>query len=343
MKTALFDASVPTSREEGINEAIRLLSSGEIAGLPTETVYGLAADARCVSAVRKIFEAKGRPQDNPLIVHISDMDMLRDAASEIPEKALALAEKYWPGPLTMIFKKTDAIPDETSGGLDTVAVRMPSHPVIREIISRSRIPVAAPSANLSGSPSPTTAAHVMQDFEGRIPLIIDGGECDCGVESTVLSLVGDTPRLLRPGFVTAEEIEDTIGEIIIDSAVTKGLEKGQAALSPGMKYKHYSPKAKVLLIKASREDFEKWITDNAREGDVALCFEGERVAVPSVSFGAADDPAAHARLLFGALRDADGMGASRMIVHCPGEKGIDLAVYNRLLRAAAFDVTDLSK
>ena len=223
-----------------------LLCQGGLVAIPTETVYGLAANALDEKAVARIFEAKGRPQDNPLIVHIDSMLMLQKVVSHIPREAYLLAERFWPGPLTMVLPRGKAIPASVSAGLDTVAVRMPSHPAAAAIISSCGLPLAAPSANLSGSPSPTTANHVMADLDGRIDAVADGGPCSVGVESTVVSLVSHPPRLLRPGGITPEQLRSVLGEIEIDPAVT-GKMMSSAASSPGMKYKHYSPKADVTM------------------------------------------------------------------------------------------------
>ena len=219
-----------------------IIKKGGIVAMPTETVYGLAADALNGEAVAKIFKAKGRPMDNPLIVHISDIKQIDMLVAEFSDKAKKLAEKFWPGPLTIVLPKSDIIPDEVSAGLSTVAIRFPSHPIAHELIAKSS-PIAAPSANLSGSPSPTTVRHVLADMDGRIDAIIDGGDCEVGVESTVITLTEDVPTLLRPGGVTLEQLRAEIGEVKVHPAVLKSLGKGMKASSPGMKYKHYSPKA----------------------------------------------------------------------------------------------------
>ena len=208
---------------ENIKKAASLLSSGALVAIPTETVYGLGANAFDSSAVEKIFEAKGRPKDNPMIVHVSSIDQVYPLVKKFPEEAKKLAEKYWPGPLTIIMPKSDKVPARTSGNLDTVAVRMPSHPVMRKVIEKSGCPIAAPSANLSGSPSPTNAKYVFDDMDGRIELILDGGECEVGLESTVITLATEKPRLLRPGGITPEQLEEVLGEIIIDKAVKSKL------------------------------------------------------------------------------------------------------------------------
>ena len=294
-----------TPDNEAIITAAKLLKAGQIAALPTETVYGLAADAKNEAAVKAIFEAKGRPQDNPLIVHIADISQLYEIAAEIPDKALTLAEKFWPGPLTMIFKKKSVIPDVTSGGLDTVAVRMPSHPIMQEIIRRGNLFIAAPSANISGRPSWTNALDVFEDFNGKIPLIIDGGECNIGLESTVLSLVTDTPTLFRPGFVTVEQLEETVGKIKISEAVTSPIKQGERVQSPGMKYRHYSPNAKVVLVKGEHSKVCQFIKDKEDSGVFALMFEGEKPIDNCLFYGKREDSAEQAKNLFKRLREVD--------------------------------------
>ncbi|MBR2152837.1 MAG: threonylcarbamoyl-AMP synthase [Clostridia bacterium] len=335
MKTQLLQ-----SNNDGINTAADLLKKGEVVGIPTETVYGLAADAMNVDAIKKIYEAKGRPSDNPLIVHISRFEELEGLVTNIPENAKLLADKFWPGPLTMIFERKDTVPKEVAPKLNTVAVRMPSHPVARAIIEASGSPLAAPSANLSGSPSPTTALHVMNDMDGRIPAVLDGGECDVGVESTVLFVASGKPRLLRPGGITVEQIEEVIGEIDIDPSVVSDIFTENVA-SPGMKYKHYSPKAKVIVVDAKDNDFALYVNRFENEESIyALCFDEDidRLNIPYLAVGSKYAQGDYAKALFSALRDLDDKGAKIIYAHCPEKTGIGLAVYNRLIRAAAFKV-----
>lgn len=323
--------------------AAEMLRRGELVVMPTETVYGLAADARNEQAVAAIFTAKGRPQDNPLIVHISDLSELPALVKSVPESAKKLAAAYWPGPLTMILPRADSIPAVVSAGLDTVAVRFPSHPVAQALIRQSGCPLAAPSANLSGSPSPTTVAHVAADLTGRVSAIVDGGACEVGLESTVVSLVGDKPRLLRPGGITLAQLQAVLGEVEVDNAVTHKLKEGAVVASPGMKYKHYAPKAKVILVKGSPAAFAAFVNSKKADGVYALCFSGEEVAVtvPTLTYGRREDASAQAQQLFYCLRRADELGAKTLYAACPSEEGVGLAVYNRLLRAAAFEVIDL--
>lgn len=332
METILLDG-------KGINTAAEIIKAGGVVAMPTETVYGLAANALDGRAVAKIFAAKGRPADNPLIVHISEPEEIAPLVREVPEAAKKLARAFWPGPLTIILPRSDIIPDEVSAGLDTVAVRCPSHPVARELI-RASCPLAAPSANLSGSPSPTTFRHVIADMFGRIDAIIDGGDCQVGVESTVITLAADVPRLLRPGGITAEQLREVIGEVVIDEAVTKPLADGQAAASPGMKYKHYAPKADVILIDSDTDGFVGYVNSHSDNGAAALCSseEAERLTVPCEILGAGDDMSAYARNVFTALRGADEKGWTTVYARCPGQSGVGLAVYNRLIRAAGFRI-----
>lgn len=333
-----------TATQENIDVAASLLQQGEVVGIPTETVYGLAANALDEQAVAKIFQAKGRPQDNPLISHISSMEMLSLVASNISESAYQLAKAFWPGPLTMVLPRSAKVSNAVCAGLDTAAVRMPSHPIAQAIITASGVPLAAPSANLSGSPSPTNAQDVYADMQGRVPMILDGGDCTVGVESTVISLVGETPMLLRPGYVTKEAIEQVLGQAVtLSSAIVNQLAKGEVANSPGMKYQHYAPKAKVIIVKGSLDAYQQYVNAHAQQGVMALCFEGEAVnlSCPCVTYGRADAPETQAQHLFSALRRLDDAGATTAYARCPQETGVALAVYNRLLRAAGFCVVDV--
>ena len=325
-----------------VEKAAQIIKNGGLVAMPTETVYGLAADALNGNAVANIFKAKGRPMDNPLIVHISDISQITGLVREFPENARRLAEKFWPGPLTIILPKSDNIPDEVSAGLDTVAVRFPSHPVAKALIGAS-CPLAAPSANLSGSPSPTTLRHVIDDMNGRIDAIIDGGDCAVGVESTVITLAEGKPRILRPGGITAEQIRSVIGETDIDAAVTAPLADGQKASSPGMKYKHYSPKAEVILLDGSDDDFAEYILNEYDDKTAVLCYNEEKDVLPCmcIPVGEKNDDSAYAYHLFAALREADERKCSRVYAHCPKKEGIGLAVYNRIIRAAGFKVIKL--
>ncbi|MBQ5995661.1 MAG: threonylcarbamoyl-AMP synthase [Clostridia bacterium] len=337
MQTKILDYT--TQKQEALGQAKSLILSGEVVAIPTETVYGIAANALDGEAVKKIYVAKGRPSDNPLIVHISELSQAQALVKEIPEKVKLMAERFWPGPLTMIMKKSSLVPDITSGGLDTVAVRMPKSQAARDIINACGVPLAAPSANLSGSPSPTNADYVFADMNGRIPLIIDAGPCEIGVESTVISFTGEKPRLLRPGGVTFEQITELIGETELDDAVLNKLVDGAVASSPGMKYKHYAPKASITVVKGTLEEFVRFV--QGRDCFV-LCFEGEEKHFKNaVSYGRADNALSQANRLFNALRELDEKGADTVYARCPETSGIGLAVYNRLIRSAGFNIISL--
>lgn len=323
-----------------VDIAAQIIKDGGLAAFPTETVYGLGADALNGKAVAEIFKAKGRPMDNPLIVHISDILQVYDIVRDFPEKAQALANKYWPGPLTMIMKKKDIIPDEVSAGLDTVAVRFPSHPIAQRLITLSGTPIAAPSANLSGKPSPTEFSHVVEDLSGRVGAIIDGGACNVGVESTVITLATDTPCLLRPGGITLEQLREVIGDVDVDKAVFAKPGDGTPVASPGMKYKHYAPKAKVIIINAKSDAYIEYVNAHAADGVCALCYEEDKAKLdlPCVVYGKTGDYSEQARRLFEALRRVDELGASLAYARCPQPDGVGMAVYNRLIRAAGFEV-----
>ncbi|MFA9381590.1 MAG: L-threonylcarbamoyladenylate synthase [Acetanaerobacterium sp.] len=338
MQTNLIEIDAQSPDKEMVAQAGKLLAQGGLVAIPTETVYGLAANALDGQAVRAIFAAKGRPQDNPLIVHIADPEGLTPLVRELPQTALALAKAFWPGPLTMILGRSPLVPAIVSAGLDTVAVRMPSHPVARAIIRAAGVPLAAPSANRSGSPSPTTAAHVMDDLGGRIPLVVDGGACGVGVESTVVSLISDIPVILRPGAVTREQLERVVGKVRVDDGVLHQVSDSVKASSPGMKYRHYSPRARVIMVEADSDRYCDYV--NNLDGAFALCFEEDipKLHVNYVNYGAQGDASEQARLLFFSLRELDRLGAKTVYARAPIKRGLGLAVYNRLLRAAGFEV-----
>ena len=327
--------------ESGLKRAADILCGGGIVAIPTETVYGLAASACSEDAIKAVFEAKGRPQDNPLIVHISDMEMLKNVAVDIPDAAYKCAEKFWPGPFTMVLKRADGIAPCVSAGLDTVAVRMPSDKVAHDIISTSGIPLAAPSANTSGAPSPTSAYHVINDLDGKINAVVMGDECMVGVESTVLSLCGEHPRLLRPGAVTAEQLRELFDDLIIDKAILSEPERGARVSSPGMKYKHYAPKTEAYLVSGGSAAFADFV--NGRQNSAALCFaeDADKLKCKKIIYGTAADERTLAKNVFSALRKADGLCADKLYIHAPSKQGVGLAVYNRLIRAAAFRVIEL--
>ena len=325
--------------EKSIERAANLLRTGGIVAIPTETVYGLAASAYDENAIKKVFEAKGRPQDNPLIVHISNMGMLSEIAKDIPKKALECAERFWPGPFTMVLPKTERCAECVSAGLASIAVRMPDDKTACDIIDRAKLPLAAPSANTSGKPSPTSALHVENDLEGKIDGIVFGNACQVGVESTVVTFCTNPPRLLRPGAVTVEALREIIPDLVVDKAVLAEPSKGEEIASPGMKYKHYAPKTETYLVEG--EGFADFV--NSREGCVAVCFENEseKINVPKLIYGNAEDETTLAHEVFRVLREVDGFGAKEAYIHAPSKNGVGLAVYNRLIRAAGFKVIEL--
>lgn len=338
MDTAFFKITDTENQRDEIEKAAAFIRAGEVVAMPTETVYGLAANAFDPKAVEKIFEAKGRPQDNPLIVHIADAEEIYKIAEDVPQTAIALFEKFAPGPLTVILKKKDVIPDAVSAGLPTVAIRQPSHPVAQALIRAAGVPLAAPSANISGFPSPTNAIDVYDDMNGRISAILDGGSCDFGIESTVVTLAADPPRLLRPGVITVEELQSVLGDVDVDEAVLNPLKKGETAASPGMKYKHYAPKAKIYIVEGDFETYLAYLKAHKDEADYALVFEEEasRTPLPTVTMGSISDPFSQTKRLFDALRELDKKGAKTVFARSPSKEGVGLGICNRLYRAAGF-------
>ncbi len=337
MKTLLLPASDPASART----AADILRRGGLVALPTETVYGLGANGLDPDAVLRIFEAKGRPQDNPLILHISEAARLADLCRDIPEAAWALARRFWPGPLTMVLPCRDLIPKRTTAGLDTVAVRCPRTAVTREIIRLAGVPIAAPSANLSGKPSTTTAEHVLHDMDGKIDAIVDDGPCEVGVESTIVDLSSDTPRLLRPGGITPEQLREVLGELIVDRAVTAPISQDTVVRAPGMKYKHYAPQGEVIIIAGPREKAAAYIHRHFRSGDAVLCFEEELPLYEGcrpTAYGREADTATLAHGLFAALRDLDRADVRTIYARCPEGGGVTYAVQNRLRKAAGFHI-----
>ena len=334
-----MDTVLLSDRESDLIKAAEFIKSGEIVGIPTETVYGLGADASNEEAVAMVFRAKGRPADNPLIVHLADFSQAVKYTSSIPELAYKLAERFCPGPLTMVLPKNDRIPIITSGGLDTVGIRVPSHPVMHRIIELSGCPIAAPSANTSGYPSPTSASHVMRDMNGKIAAVVDGGSSEFGVESTVISIESEnTVRILRPGCVTKEMLSEVCDEVIIDHAILHELEAGQKAASPGMKYKHYSPRADIIMVEGSLSSFISYVGEHCGDGVYSLIFDTDRDNFPYRYMTYGKDSSEQAHLLFQRLRELDDIGAEKVYVRAPSPEGVGLAVYNRLIRAAGFEV-----
>ncbi len=340
-----YKTQIVPADDAGISKAEKLLSSGQVVAVATETVYGLAASAFHDGAVKKIFIAKERPGNNPLIVHITTLNMVYPLVAEVPAKLNQLAGAFWPGPLTIVMKKSGLIPPIVTGGLDTVAIRMPSHPSIRKLIDACGYPLAAPSANSSTKPSPTTAQHVFDDLNGKIPLILDGGTCEVGVESTVVSLAGEKPVLLRPGAITMEQLQAVLGTVEVAKGVNEAPVADSSPLSPGMSYRHYSPKAKVTLVVGSEDAYLKYLSKNKLNGEnvYALCFghEGEKSGLPYLSLGEYEDSVAAQHNLFAALRMADKKGALQVIARCPKKDGEWYALFNRLQRSAGFEVIEL--
>jgi len=330
---------------ETINLACSLLKNGEIVAIPTETVYGLAGDATNENAIKKIFEAKGRPSDNPLIVHISNLNMLKKLVKFVNEDAQKLAIAFWPGPLTIIMPKSNYVAPSVCAGLDSVGVRMPANKVALEIIEKSNLPLAAPSANLSGKPSPTTAIDTFDDLNKKIPLIINGDDCSAGIESTVISVLNDTPIILRPGIITKNDIEKVLNkQVMLAKEITQETSANAKVLSPGMKYKHYSPNAEVFLLKGTLNQFANYVNNLNEDKCFAMCFDDEEssLKIPAISYGSQNDELTQARNIFKILRQLDKQNARKIYVRCPKDFGISLAIYNRLIRSAAFKIIDLN-
>ena len=336
--------------EAGTIQGAKLIQAGELVAFPTETVYGLGANGLSADAVKKIFIAKGRPADNPLIEHIAKKSDVRQLWRRMPKQAQILMDTFWPGPLTLVSQKSDCVPDEVTAGLDTVAVRMPQNKTARALISKARVPIAAPSANRSGRPSPTTAQHVMEDLGGRIPLILDGGPCKYGVESTVLSLVGE-PTILRPGAITQEMLAALIGEVRVADSILTPMKDGEIAASPGMRYQHYAPNAEVVVILGTPERAAKRINALYREAEA----EGKTPEIAATEqtksfyrgkryhlLGDRDKPETLCANLFSALREMD---CRADIILAEGIPALDegLAYMNRLLRAAGFHIIDADR
>ena len=325
--------------KESIAQAADILRRGGLLAIPTETVYGLGADGLDETAVLHIFEAKGRPQDNPLILHIPDASWLMRYCEDVPDAAYKLAERFWPGPLTMILKKKPCVPLRTTGGLETVGMRCPDHAVTRAIIEASGVPVAAPSANTSGRPSCTTAEHVREDMWGKIDGIVDGGPCQVGVESTILDLTCTPPRLLRPGGLPLEALEEVVGPVAVDKAVTERLKDGEQPKAPGMKYRHYAPKAPVTVVTGPAEASAQTILQMVKPGDGVICFDefAELFKEQEVEcLGPSQDKRIQAQRVFDALRAFDSKDAAQIYAQCPDSQGLGLAISNRLKKAAGF-------
>ena len=347
MNTKIIQINRENFTDEELFEAAEILRNGGLVAIPTETVYGLGANALDESASKKIYEAKGRPSDNPLIAHISSMDEITALVREIPEAGKKLAEKYWPGPLTMIFPKKDIVPYGTTGGLETVAIRMPSDPVANRLIKLAGVPVAAPSANTSGRPSPTKAEHVVEDMNGKIEMIIDSGEVGIGVESTIVDVSGDVPMLLRPGAITIEMLRETLGEVEIDPAILGPLSADVKPKAPGMKYRHYAPQAEMTLVEGDVDRVVEFINQEAKLAQEAglkvgiICTEESRESYEGgilKVIGSRNDEESVARNLFAVLREFDDQKVDCIFSESFSKDRLGQAIMNRLCKAAGYHI-----
>lgn len=346
-KVVRVDLDNLNKSENDIKIAAEIIRGGGLVAFPTETVYGLGGDGTNPNAARKIYSAKGRPSDNPLIIHISE-PAEAEKYTYTNELYYKLADRFMPGPLTVVMRSKDSIPKETRGGLSTVAVRCPSHPVARMLIAMADRPIAAPSANLSGSPSPTEAGHVIDDMTGRIDMIIDGGGCEIGLESTIVKLEDDGSMvLLRPGKITVDELA-CVGDVYIADAVTNMLQEGQVALSPGMKYRHYAPEAPLVLLDGDTDEVSSFIASEGKESFAVICYSEDeetlRRDLPHATFyilGAKDNINEQAHQLFAILREVDKQSYEKIYAPLPSKDGVGLALYNRMIRAAAHTIINL--
>lgn len=352
MRTVISYIEHSKADDEIYRQAGEILKNKGLVAFPTETVYGLGADALDSEASAKIYAAKGRPSDNPLIVHIADVNDLYRLSCDVNEQALKLAEAFWPGPLTIILKKSDIVPPSITGGLDTVAIRMPSHPTARELIRRSGVFIAAPSANISGKPSPTRAKHVIHDMDGRIDMIIADDTVDIGLESTIADVSGDVPTILRPGFITLEQIRGVLGNAMMDAGIMESVPDGVTPKAPGMKYKHYAPNAKITIIRGEQAAVADEIIRRAKQSSE----RGSRVAVMASSetaglyaglgaavfdMGSRLDEAEEARNLFAVLRALDEQEIEEVYSESFPTSGVGQAVMNRLTKAAGHMVVEV--
>ncbi len=347
MNTKIIQINRENFTDAELAEAAEILRNGGLVAIPTETVYGLGANALDESASKKIYEAKGRPSDNPLIAHISCMDELSALVSEIPEAGRKLAEKYWPGPLTMVFPKKDIVPYGTTGGLETVAIRMPSDPVANRLIKLAGVPVAAPSANTSGRPSPTKAEHVVEDMNGKIEMIIDSGEVGIGVESTIVDVSGKVPMLLRPGAITMEMLRETLGEVEIDPAILGPLSADVKPKAPGMKYRHYAPQAEMTLVEGEMEHVVAFINQEAKLALEAglkvgiICTEESRESYECgilKVIGSRENEESVAHNLFAVLREFDDQKVDCIFSESFSKDRLGQAIMNRLCKAAGYHI-----
>ncbi len=340
MKTKIIDGA----DKEGLKEAADLIKAGEIVVFPTETVYGLGADAFNDEAIKKIFIAKGRPADNPLIIHLAKSDDLYDLVAEVPDKARQLMDTFWPGPLTMVLKKSQVVSDEVTSGLDTVAIRLPDHPIAKAFIERAGCPIAAPSANRSGRPSPTETKHVLDDLDGRVAAIITSSDAEIGLESTVIDMTCDPPVVLRPGDVTLSELQRVLGDVLLSPSTINEV-KVEKAVSPGMKYSHYSPKGQLIVVKGSREEIKEKIRRALRQAkknpmkygvlsrDETMSDYQEGIII---SLGSQENPKEMAKNLYSRLRTFDELGVEVIYAEDIPMDNRTLALINRLYKAAGY-------
>lgn len=350
MNTKLIKLDINDFDPSALDEAGEIIKSGGLVAFPTETVYGLGGDGLRPDSSKRIYEAKGRPSDNPLIVHIAELKDLFTITTGVSEKALLLAENFWPGPLTMIFKKSSNVPLETTGGLDTVAVRMPDNKIALEFIKKSGGFIAAPSANISGRPSPTEASHVVEDMQGRIEMIIDGGSATIGLESTIVDLTEEIPVILRPGFISMKSLSRVVGDVVYDPAI---LDSGcdEAPRAPGMKYRHYAPKGELSIVKGDKDK----VIDYIRKQTEEALKNGDRVGIIATeetylnynatvvqNIGSRDDEATIARRLYAVLRDFDIEGVNRIYSEEFNTPNMGQAIMNRLIKAAGHHIINLS-
>ena len=355
MNTRIIRTNADNLDIEAIKEAGKVIRDGGLVAFPTETVYGLGGNALNPSASMKIYSAKGRPSDNPLIAHICSLDMLKPLVLDIPEKAKALMDAFWPGPMTLIFKKSDIVPEETTGGLSTVAVRFPNHPIALSLIEAAGVSIAAPSANLSGRPSPTTGDHVVDDMNGRIDVIIDGGMVGMGLESTIIDVTVETPMILRPGFITKEMIENVVGKVEIDPAILNKPTENFQPKAPGMKYRHYAPKAEFVMFRGESDAVAQRIRVEANEksekgfatGIITANqhmknYQGKlRKDIKIISLGDLDKPETIAHELFKALRDFDDSNTEYIFGETFDDNNVGAAIMNRLTKAAGYNIIDV--
>ncbi len=350
MKTVMLKIDSDNIEQSKINQACEILKSGGLVAFPTETVYGLGGNALEPQAAGRIYAAKGRPSDNPLIVHIANEAMLEELVEEISEKAKLLSNHFWPGPLTMIFRKKRIIPNETTGGMDTVGIRMPSHPVALALIEQSGVAVAAPSANASGKPSPTRAKHVLEDLDGRIDMILDGDDAQIGLESTIVDTTCEPPVLLRPGFVTREMLEKVIGPVDVDPAVYEKVENGVKPKAPGMKYRHYAPKAELTLFRGDMEKvtrhINKKIEEDICQGRTPGVFVSQETRKQYekgvvLCMGTRSDEETIAHCMYDVLREFDRLNVDVIYGEAFEQDNLGQAIMNRLIKAAGYKIVDI--